>query len=132
MVNYSYCIKITSAQTQINLPFPIDNVSKMKVKKIRYTTASSGNEYLLVKISGWADNIFIDKTTGMLHYYTVFMGLDTSLGSMQYAENPFTIYDIEKETPFKINSFNIEILINGQWAVDISTVNPLYVEFQLA
>ena len=129
---YSYCIKLTAALATVSLPFPISNTTKLKIKQLRYVTASSNQEMMIIKIMGWVDNNFYFDGSN-LRDYTRIVQLPPTLGSVILYENLNSeMWDVVKKSSVSyINNFRVEVLIDGTYSTDISVSNPLYLEFVL-
>ena len=56
--SFAYTFKLSNSITRINLPFAINNVTKLKVKFVSYTTASSNQKIMMFKISQFNSNVY--------------------------------------------------------------------------
>lgn len=126
---FSYTFKLTSSKTQINLPVSIPTSKNLKIRFLRYTTASTGNEFMIIKITGFNRNYYYDGTNFLNCVKTI--PLPSATNSLWIYENQLEQPDIfmdEKQYYEGINQLIIELLINNTYSADINSGNPLYME----
>jgi len=129
---FNYTFKITNPVMRINLPYVIKNSNSMRVKQCRYITASSNNEYLMVKITGFNNNIYFDGTKTE-HYAKILSLPPSTLTPIIYealVETPDVLVD-KVSAQNGIADLHVELLINGVYSADISPSNPLYLEIEI-
>ena len=128
---YSFALQITSSSSIISLPIKMSSVSRMRIKSLRYTTASTGNIFMLIALNGWTQNsVFYDGNN--IIEYTKFLIMPPSIGTPMLFDNPYNnSFDVIRQDPYSsITSFFLNISINNNSATsnDISSSNPLYIE----
>ena len=128
---YSFALQVTSPSSTISLPIKMSSVSRLRIKSIRYTTASTGNIFMLIDIKGWNNNaVFYDGNSVIP--YSKFIIMPPSIGTPMMFDNPYnTSFDVIKQDAFSsITSFFLNISINNNTVTsnDISPSNPLYIE----
>ena len=128
---YSFALQVTSPSSTISLPIKMSSVSRLRIKSIRYTTASTGNIFMLIDIKGWNNNaVFYDGNSVIP--YSKFIIMPPSIGTPMMFDNHYnTSFDVIKQDAFSsITSFflNISIYNNTVTNNDISPSNPLYIE----
>lgn len=131
MEMFNYTFKLTSSVTQINLPYALKS-KRLKVKFIRYLTASADQQLMLIKISHFSKNVYYDGSS--IIHYSKSLALPNSSGTLLLFENQLPEPDvviIEKDENSGINQLKIELLIDGAYSSDINAGNPLYVELQI-
>ena len=130
---FLYHFKLTNSNSVINLPYPLEKNKKIKVNSCRYTTASSNNDNVMIKINGFNDNIYFDGN--LIHKCVKVIPLPNDQGSQLIYENQFPdSFDVhieERRQNTGITSLRIEILINLQNSTDININNPFYLELKI-
>ena len=130
MSNNDHCFKLISSSSLVSLSEPVSNITKMKVKGLRYTTASLGNEIMTIDITGFSNTKYVDGS-GKTYKCTKVIYLPAYDDTFcHYVNESQTNYfdAINKEPIRSLASFQINILINGAFSSDISSTNPLYLE----
>lgn len=131
--SYTYTLKLTNPYSIVSLPVIMSNVNKMRIKSLRYVTANTGNEFLIVHISGWDNNnTYFDGEKNI--NYTKFMNLsNTTLTLNLYENNDNNWHDVVlKHDVGSISNFHIKLLINGEFNNEISPSNPIYIEIYVS
>ena len=128
---YSFALKIESPSSTISLPIKMSSVSRMRIKSVRYNTASTGNVFMLIDIKGFNNNsVYFDGISVIP--YTKFLILPPSINTPLIFDNPYnTSFDVIMQDPYtNFASFFMNISINNDNATsnDISPSNPLYIE----
>lgn len=121
--------RIESSRTQISFSEKYKKVHKMKIEKLVYKTASSGNYNMIVILGGWCSHRYnVNGTT----FYTYLQNLPrVTLAEVDY-EAPNDHWDEIKAIPSDLSTTNLEIYINGDSTnTDIDNSNPVYIEFKL-
>lgn len=129
---FNYTFKLTDPVTRINLPRAIKNSESMRVKFLRYITASSNNSTMMIKITGFNNNIYFDGTK--TEYYAKMIGLPPStLTPIIYealVETPDVLVD-KVSHQNGISDLHIELLLDNQYSTDISPSNPVILEIEI-
>ena len=128
---YTFALQISSADSIVSLPIKMSAVSRMRIKSLRYTTASTGNIFMLINVQGWTNNsIFYDGNN--IIPYTKWLLIPPSIGTPILFDNPYnTSFDVIQQNPISsITSFRLIFSINNDNTIsnDISTSNPIYIE----
>jgi len=121
-----YNLKITNSIVDINLPRKITNISSIRIKQIRYKTASNNNEIMYIIIRDFTNKIYYDGSTNVI-FYTKCIPLPNTTNTLIFNENN-EFNDVCNIVPKDINILSLEVMINGLYSVDISPNNPLYLE----
>jgi hypothetical protein len=130
--NYSYTFKLINSVSIINLPYAIQNARKLKIKFLRYITASALNDTLIIKINQFNENVYYDGTR--IIKCAKVLPLPSTINTSFFYDNAFPEPDIivsERAQGFSINSLTIELLINNAYSADISPTNPVYLELAI-
>ena len=130
-VKFSYTFKLSNSITRINLPYPIKNVSKLKVRFVSYITASANQKLMTFKISQFNSNIYYDGTS--IIKYSKIIALPPSISTPIVYENLMPEADvvIDDSLPLTqngISSLTIEIMIDNAYSNDINNGNPVFLE----
>ncbi len=128
---YSFALQITSPSSTISLPIKMSQVSRLRIKSVRYNTATTGNIFMLIDLKGWDNNsVYYDGSN--IIPYTKFLVLPPSINSPVIFDNPYnTSFDVIRQDAYSsITSFFLNISINNSNTIsnDISPSNPLYIE----
>ena len=116
---------------RIKIPYIIEGVSKIKVRLLSYTTASTGNKSLAIKFldfSNQQQGMFIKSDTSNDRYFFT-MPLNDEVQVVNSYSNYLDEFDID--APFvlpSINEMNLEVLINDVPSNDITPSNPVIIE----
>jgi len=129
---FNYTFKLTNAVTRINLPYAIKNSESMRIKQARFITASSNNSYMMIKITGFNNNIMFDgiKTE---HYAKILLLPPSTLTPILYevlTDTPDVLVD-KIASQNGISDLHIELLIDGVYSADISPSNALLLEIEI-
>ena len=129
-VKFSYTFKLSNSITRINLPYPIKNVSKLKVRFVSYITNSANQKLMTFKISQFNSNIYYDGTS--IIKYSKIIALPPSISTPIVYENLMPEADvvIDDSLPLTqngISSLTIEVMIDNNYSNDINGSNPLFV-----
>jgi len=129
---FNYTFNLTNSITRVNLPYNIKNSGSLRIKQARYITASPNNLYMMIKISGFNNNIFFDgnKTE---HYAKMLLLPPSTLTPIlyeAYTESPDVLID-KIATQSGISDLHIELLIDGVYSSDISPSNPMILEIEI-
>ena len=129
---FNYTFKLTNSITRINLPYNITNSQFLRIKQARYQTASAGNQYMMIKISGFNNNIFFDgnKTE---HYAKMLLlppSTSTPIIYESYTEGPDVLID-KIASQNGISDLHIELLIDGVYSADININNSVLLEIEI-
>lgn len=131
---FTYTVYLTSAISNVSLPMAFYDVKNLRIKTVRYYTASANNKVMLINIEGWNDNcIYTDTTNNFVRNYTKMLPLPPNSGALYIFEASNLIADCTKDDVITTNvkSLNFVITIDGAFSSDISSGNPLVVEFDL-
>ena len=128
---YSFALQITSPSSIISLPIKMSQVSRLRIKSVRYNTATTGNIFMLIDLKGWDNNsVYYDGSN--IIPYTKFLVLPPSINTPVIFDNPYnTSFDVIRQDAYSsITSFFLNISINNSNTIsnDISPSNPLYIE----
>jgi len=130
----TYCFKLTNSITVVNLPIPIENAEKIKIKQIRFNTGVNYATYetLLIKIQSFNSNIYFDGNKK--EHYTKMLLLPNVANVPVIYENTLTDDDAntEKAGHSGLSDLHIELLINNQYTTDINISNPLFLELTIS
>ena len=132
---FNFALTVTSQSQIIGLPVKKNiTVSRMRIKSVSYTTASTGCKFILIDIAGWNENsIYYDGSA--IIPYTKFLLLPTAINTPILFSNPYnTSFDVIKNNLYsELTCFKITCLINNNVSIsnDISPSNPLYLELYL-
>lgn len=131
MSNFSYVFKLTSNYTDISLPYPID-CKKAKLKMLYFTTGSSGNQLLLVNVSGYNTNVYFDGTKLIKCFKAIPLPSSTAT-PVVYDGTSNSDFDVIRtdSTAVQTNKLTIELIIDGTYK-DVTSLNPAYVEIALS
>jgi len=134
MTQNTYCFKLTNSITVVNLPIPIENAEKIKIKQIRFNTGVNYATYetLLIKIQSFNSNIYFDGTKK--EHYTKMLLLPNVANVPVIYENVINENDshIESLCNSGLSDLHIELLINNQYTTDINISNPLFLELTIS
>jgi hypothetical protein len=126
----NYALKLTDSQTIVNLPVKLNGVKKLKIKSFKYQTATDGNDFMLVNISGWNENsVYYDGAKPL--NFTKLIFLPALKDQTALYENPSSTdyYDVIRSTKVdSLANFQIELKIDGSYTSDITVSNPVYLE----
>ena len=129
----TYSFKLTNSITVVNLPIPLENAEKIKIKQIRFNTGPNFATYetLLIKINSFNSNIYFDGTKK--EHYTKMLLLPSVQTPLIY-ENTLTDDDAntQKAAHSGLSDLHIELLINNQYTTDINISNPLFLELTIS
>ena len=128
---YSFALQIISPSSTISLPIKMSQVSRLRIKSVRYNTATTGNIFMLIDLKGWDNNsVYYDGSN--IIPYTKFLVLPPSINTPLIFDNPYnTSFDVIRQDAYSsITSFFLNISINNSNLIsnDISPSNPLYIE----
>lgn len=125
MKTYECTLRLTSPETVLsNLSPVLSNVRAVLVREARYTTASSGQDALVINISGFSTHPYVTSTR-TLHYTKLIM-LQRSLNTtIQYFNPESDAYDVIHDNPVPSANFTVTALIDGEYDTDINSSNPL-------
>ncbi len=132
---FNHTLVLTSQSQIISLPVKKNIViNRLRVKNVRYNTASTGNNFMLINIGGWNENsIFYDGSN--IIPYTLLVLLPGSINTPVLYNNPFNqSFDVIKnDKQSELTSFVINCLINNSVSVsnDITPSNPILIEIYL-
>lgn len=129
---FNYTFKITNPVTRINLPYTIKNSNSLRVKQCRYITASSNNSYMMIKITGFNNNVYF---TGINteHYTKIILLPPSTLTPVIYevlTDTPDVLVD-KVSSQNGISDLHIELLIDGIYSSDISPNNAVLLEIEI-
>ena len=115
----------------VQMPYSITGVKLMKLRVLRYTTASTGGRDLTIRLKQFQQHqqgLFIKNDTANGQYFFM-MPVDSSAIVTNLYTNYLDEYDLEsaEELP-EINELQIECLINDVPTPDITPANPVTVE----
>lgn len=128
---YNYTLILKSDETYVNLPIKWNNVSKLRVRSMRYTVQSTTNQFMTVEIDGWNEGAYIYDTETRTHkQYTKFFLLpNDAVGSTLRYSNVHDYFDVIKNQPTDFSNLRIVIKIDGQRAASlVSSLNPVFLE----
>ncbi len=129
---FTYTFKITNSVTSVNLPYVLQESKKLKIKYLKFTTASANNEIMLIKINGFNENVYYDGSK--IIKCAKSLPLPSSTNTLfVYDNQAYNGYDVSVKSRenTSINSLYIEILIDNVYK-DISVGNPLWVELEIS
>jgi hypothetical protein len=115
---------INNPRTIINTPKILNDITKIRINSLRYITASNSNKYLLLCING-----LNNKINGTDTYYLKSFPLSPTTNTPLFYEN-LIYYDNILKDPVSFTSLSFELLIDGIYNSDISSINPVVVEIQ--
>lgn len=125
---FEHTIKISSPEMVISLPEKWNGIKRLKVSMFSYTTASAGNQFMIINLTGFNDqNFYYDPTVTQYRKYTKWLPLLPISGGTQIYDNFGDRWDYESETTQDLSNFTISCLINGAYNADITTSNPVYI-----
>ena len=128
---YTFALQINSPDSIVSLPIKMSAVSRMRIKSLRYTTASTGNIFMLINVQGWATNSVFYNGNSTIPY-TKWIILPPSIGTPILFDNPYnSSFDVIQQNPISsITSFRLIFSINNDNTIsnDISSSNPIYIE----
>ena len=130
--NYSYTFKLINSVSIINLPYALQNAKSLKIKFLRYITASAGNDTMIIKINQFNENVYYDGS--QIIKCAKVLPLPSTINTSFFYDNAFPEPDIvvaERAQNVSINSLTIELLINNAYTSDISPINPCYLEIAI-
>lgn len=130
MVNYTFNLRCISSSNKFKLPLNnMKNVSKVRVKQMRYITASANQEYLLISIKGFNDlQVYMDSNGNVLNY-TKLIYLAPSASSFIAYENLYSdTWDFEGENAKSLAFLDIDLFIDNLVSADITNSNPVHLE----
>jgi hypothetical protein len=106
-------------------------ITKFKINKFSYQTASVGGYRIYVIISGLENkNVFTDRNGKRINYTTALIVPETASTPIVYSSFPNT-WDVELDFPLTIGQHTLQLYINGSSSnIDISTTNPIFIEFE--
>ena len=132
--SFAYTFKLSNSITRINLPFAINNVTKLKVKFVSYTTASAGQKIMMFKISQFNSNVYYNGVD--IVKYSKIIALPPSISTPIIYDNQTPEADVLiDDTPITqtgITRLTIEVLIDNLYSLDITSSNPIYIEILLS
>lgn len=129
---FNYTFKLQNAVTRINLPYAIKNSNSLRIKQFRYITASSNNSYMMIKITGFNNNIYFDGTKKE-HYAKILSLPPSTLTPVIYealVETPDVLVD-KVSAQNGVSDLHIELLLDGAYSADISPSNPVFMEISI-
>jgi len=129
---FNYTFNLTNSITRVNLPYNITNSQFLRVKQARYITASANNKYMMIKISGFNNNIYFDgnKTE---HYTKMLLLPPSTLTPIlyeAYTESADVLVD-KIASQNGISDLHIELLIDGVYSADVNINNPFLLEIEI-
>lgn len=122
---------LDAPQVYRGLPIVITGCRKIKVRWLKYVTASTGNRDLTIKLKGIGlvqQGMFIKSNTSNDQYFFSMPSDDniqTVLTYLNYTDE--MDIDLSKELS-PINELEFEILINDVLANDVTSDNPVTIE----
>lgn len=122
-----YILELTNPLSVISLPQKISGITKLRVNKVRYVTASLQNKYMIVDIKGWNDNSWFFDGNRVIPM-TCFMILPPTNNTMAFYETTGEFDAVKSSGVGSLANFTLELLIDGQYSNDINPSNPVYVE----
>ena len=108
---YSFALQITSPSSTISLPIKMSQVSRLRIKSVRYNTATTGNIFMLIDLKGWDNNsVYYDGSN--IIPYTKFLVLPPSINTPLIFDNPYnTSFDVIRQDAYSsITSFFLNTL----------------------
>jgi hypothetical protein len=106
-------------------------ITKFKINKFSYQTASVGGYRVYVIVSGIENkNVFTDRNGKQLNYTTSLILPETNNTPIVYSSFPNT-WDVILDFPLTTGQHTLQLFINGSSSnIDISTTNPIFIEFE--
>lgn len=101
--------------------------TKLRTTRLIYTTASADNYNLMMSLSGWETDHYYDGRN-----FTKIFTLPRNSGlPLDYVNTFDNLFDFTLETPREISNHVLTVYINNDPSItDISSGNPLYIEFE--
>lgn len=124
-------LKITSCQQNMQLSEPWHNISKMKILKMRYVTASASQSLMIIQITGFNNKKYTQPPVSgiqppMIAYSECLPLLPVTASCVIYdGQNGPYLYS---DTPLDLRNINITIYIDGALSTDITNLNPVFIE----
>ena len=125
---YAYTLKLTSPSQQVNLPVKLENVSKLRLTAIRYVTGSANQSYMLINFRGWNENSWYFDGVQIKQYTRNFILSPVSGQMCFYANYDVNAWDVVKNYKSEVSNFQVDLLIDGEYNTDITSLNPVYIE----
>jgi hypothetical protein len=123
---FLYSLKLISSVNKITLPEPLGNVKRIKINKIKYRTAIDNQHHMIITMTGFDNNRYFDGVNNIDYLFSLFIPSGSNQ-EINYLDNGnCNSYDNQYGTP--INSFDFNVLIDGDYSPYINQDNPLYIE----
>ncbi len=120
---------LTSNSQTVTFSVPYNNVKKLKIARLLYKTASSGNYVMIVTISGWNSDHTLNVSGKSIPYCYLQNLPRTTLTEVDY-EASNDRWDVVQASPVQLHTVHVGLYINGSFTnTDITELNPVYIEF---
>lgn len=130
-----YTFRITSSITDINLPYVVGS-KNLKIFNLGYKTATSDNRLMIIRISGFNNQIYYDGSTIINHAFSMVLPNSIDTESLYISDtNRPDVSVKERGSNETLNKLRIETSIQDNDGTisykDISASNPLYLSIKL-
>lgn len=130
MSNKNFTLKFSSSIAEVTLPYKLSSVTRLKIRQVRYVTATADQNYMIIKISGWTDNNYYYDGSRLMDYTKLLLLPHLNSSLVLYENTNNNVWDCVKTSAVtNLSHFRVEVLIDGNNAQDITALNPLYLEF---
>jgi hypothetical protein len=125
---FSYTIKLYSSINNITLPNNLNNVKKIKIKKLMYKFLNYNQRVLTISINNYSTNQYFDGITS--GSYTTSFFNDGNINSLLNYYNTSDEFDVIFEYGMPMISFDLTVKVDNVETADISFDNPILIDLQ--
>jgi len=126
----NYTLKLYAPINQINLPSPLNNIKSLKIKKVLYRFTTLNQHVLSIRVNGFIHGQNFDGIQP-LNEYTLNLFNDGNLNALNYINND-GVADYFSRSPVGYSTISIQILVDGEYLVDVTQSNPILIELSFA
>ena len=127
-VNYS--MKLVSGYNLITLPFTIQNLKSIKIKKLMYRFITLNQYVFTVNIATWNANTHFD---GLNTYnYTLINYNSGNIDNLMRYDNINGNDDVTYEYGRGISQIVVTLEVDGVQCADVSQTNPCFIEIEFS
>ena len=123
-VNYS--MKLVSGYNLITLPFTIQNLKSIKIKKLMYRFITLNQYVFTVNIATWNANTHFDGVN--TYNYTLINYNSGNIDNLMRYDNINGNDDVTYEYGRGISQIVVTLEVDGVQCADVSQTNPCFIE----
>ena len=127
MMKQRLCLKLYSAQNTVSLIKQL-KFNRIRVKKIRYKTSANYQSVLTLDVAELSAHQYIDPLQKSQYFFALFVE-DSANRIINYVNIDHNDWDYNG-SPVEWNSFQFNILMDGEFETNINVNNPIMIELE--